>query len=156
MRIKCIAVGKNMPDWVNTAVAEYAKRLQHEWPFEIIEIPTAKRSKNHSPEQDMAIEALAISKHISGRETLIVTAVEGQSLSTEAWAKQCATWDAGGQPLCILIGGPDGIAENLRARADFTWSLSPLTLPHPLVRIVIAEQCYRAWSILKGHPYHRG
>lgn len=156
MRIKCIAVGKNMPEWVNAAVAEYAKRLQHEWPFEIIEIPNVKRSKNHTPEQDMAKEAMAITQHIQPRDTVIVTAVNGKSLSTEAFAAQCANWDASGQPLSIIIGGPDGIAPSLFQHADFTWSLSPLTLPHPIVRILIAEQLYRASSVLKGHPYHRG
>lgn len=156
MRIKCIAVGKSMPNWVYTATAEYQKRLQAGFPLEFIEIPAAKRSKTSNPRKNMEIEAQLIEKAKDPRDKLIITAVDGKLLSTESLAKHCENWQQSGQNLNLIIGGPDGIHPDLQAKADFSWSLSPLTLPHPIVRIVVAEQIYRAWSILMGHPYHRG
>lgn len=144
-----------MPNWVNQASADYQQRLHHHWPTKLTEITPHKRRPKQSADESKQIEAAAIEKAINPRSLLVITAVDGKLISTETLSEKCLQWQQHYSSIDIIIGGPDGIADNLLARADFTWSLSPLTLPHPLVRVVIMEQLYRAWSIGAGHPYHR-
>lgn len=149
MRISVIAVGTRMPAWVEQGIAEYSKRLPRELKLVWREIPLAKRGKG------VAVEGEQILKLISAGERVVALDVKGKRLSTETLARQLDAWQMSGDNYSILIGGPDGLSPACLARADLCWSLSDLTLPHPLVRVVLAEQLYRAWTITVNHPYHR-
>ncbi len=155
MRIRMLAVGTRMPDWVEQGVAEYRKRLTRDVLLDVVEIPMAKRGKNTDVERAKRDEAQALLAAIPPGDGVIALDVKGQPWSTEALSSQMAKWLGEGRNLNLLIGGPDGLAPECVQRADQRWSLSPLTLPHPLVRILVAEQLYRAWTLLNGHPYHR-
>jgi 23S rRNA (pseudouridine1915-N3)-methyltransferase len=154
--IRLIAVGQKMPTWVDEGYHAYAKRLPPDWRLVLQQIPLAKRHKQQSRGQLLEQEGRAILKSLNATDQIIALAVDGQAWSTEQLAQQLAGWRNQGQWVSLLIGGPDGLAPCCLARANKRWSLSPLTLPHGLVRVVVAEQIYRAWSLLKGHPYHRG
>lgn len=155
MRIRIIAVGTKMPDWVEQGYNEYAKRMPREVSVEMVELPLAVRSKNSDITKAMEKEGEAILASIGKGEQVIALEVKGKPWSTEQLAEQLATWKMSGSNYCLLIGGPDGLAPAVSALASIKWSLSPLTLPHPLVRIVVIEQLYRACSILQNHPYHK-
>lgn len=155
MRIHLIAVGTKMPEWVRAGFAEYAKRLPPECALKLVEIPAEKRGKTSSVDQLRAKEAERVNAAIPKGAHVIALEVDGKSWSTEQLAAQLKRWMQDGNDVALLVGGPDGLDDSCRQRANAQWSLSPLTLPHPLVRVVIAEQIYRAWSILAGHPYHR-
>lgn len=155
MKIKLIAVGQKMPAWVETGYQEYAKRLPAHLSLQLIEIASAPRHKNQLVSQWLTTESSGILAKITPQEYVVALAVTGQSWSTPALAQRLHQWQQLGQDVSLLIGGPDGLAANCLERANIHWSLSPLTLPHPLVRIMVAEQLYRAWSILSHHPYHR-
>ncbi|HEX5360976.1 MAG TPA: 23S rRNA (pseudouridine(1915)-N(3))-methyltransferase RlmH [Fluviicoccus sp.] len=155
MRIRLLAVGQKMPDWVTEGYQEYAKRLQDDVRLELIEIPAAKRGRNHEADQWKRQEAEALQAAIHPSDRVVALDVLGKPWSTEDLRDRTAQWLQGGQNIALLVGGPDGLAPELLRSASERWSLSPLTLPHPLVRIVVAEQIYRAWTLLKGHPYHR-
>lgn len=158
MRIRIIAMGTKMPDWVEQGYAEYAKRMPRDVTVEMIELPLAQRSKNTDIATAMAKEGeamlAAIEKGGKG-EQVIALDVKGKPWSTEQLAENLAGWKMSGFNYCLLIGGPDGLAPECLALATVKWSLSPLTLPHPLVRILVIEQLYRACSILQNHPYHK-
>lgn len=156
MRLRIVAVGTRMPDWVEQGYAEYAKRLPPEIRLELVELPLGHKGRTRVPEQAMAREGEAMLKSISDGEGVVALDVRGKPWSTEQLATQLRGWQESGRHYNLLIGGPDGLAPECLARAEQRWSLSPLTLPHPLVRIVLAEQLYRAWSINARHPYHRG
>lgn len=149
MRITVIAVGTRMPAWVGEGVAEYTKRLPREWKLVWCEIPLAKRGKNATAEGEQML------KLVSAGERVVALDVPGKRLSTQELARQLGSWQMSGDNYSILIGGPDGLSPACLARADLCWSLSDLTLPHPLVRVLLAEQLYRAWTITVNHPYHR-
>ncbi|MBB5322696.1 23S rRNA (pseudouridine(1915)-N(3))-methyltransferase RlmH [Marinobacter oulmenensis] len=155
MRLRLICVGQKMPDWVSAGYSEYARRMPPELPLELTEIPMAHRGKNPDIARLMQRESDAILNAVGERDRVIALEVGGRPWSTEKLAGQLENWQLDGADVCFLVGGPDGLAEACRQRADQQWSLSPLTLPHPLVRIVLAEQLYRAWSITRNHPYHR-
>lgn len=155
MRISVIAVGTRMPDWIEAGVAEYRKRLPPEIQFEIREIALAKRAKNTDLARAIAQEGTAMLAAIGARDTVIALDVLGKSVSTESLAAALRDWQMRGDNISLLVGGPDGLAAECLARAGQRWSLSALTLPHPLVRVLLAEQIYRAWSINNNHPYHR-
>ncbi len=155
MRISAIAVGTRMPVWVSQGIAEYSKRLPREWQLVWREIPLAKRGKDSAAQQSCAVEGERILKAIAPGERVIALDVAGKSLSTEQLARQLQSWQMSGDNFSFLIGGPDGLSPACLARADQRWSLSDLTLPHPLVRVLLAEQLYRAWTITVNHPYHR-
>lgn len=144
-----------MPDWVNTAFQEYQKRLPHDYRLELIEVPTAKRAKQDNSQQCMQQEAEAIVKVLPSKVFVIALCVKGKSFSTEQLAQKLQSFHDESQDIAIVVGGPDGLANEILSRAQQHWSLSSLTLPHPLVRVLLAEQIYRSWSILAGHPYHR-
>lgn len=158
MRIRIIAVGTKMPDWVEQGYAEYAKRMPRDVTVEMLELPLAQRGKNTDITTAMAKEGeimlAAIEKGGKG-EQVIALDVKGKPWSTEQLAENLASWKMSGFNYCLLIGGPDGLAPECLALASVKWSLSPLTLPHPLVRILVIEQLYRACSILQNHPYHK-
>jgi 23S rRNA (pseudouridine1915-N3)-methyltransferase len=155
MKLRLICVGQKMPDWVSTGYNEYARRMPPELPLELTEIAMAHRGKNPDIPRLMQRESDAILASVAPRDRVIALEVGGRPWSTEKLASQLESWQQDGQDVCFLVGGPDGLADACRQRADQQWSLSPLTLPHPLVRIVLAEQLYRAWSITCNHPYHR-
>lgn len=144
-----------MPGWVEQGVDEYSKRLPREIRLDIREIPLAGRGKDLPPARAKAVEAEAMLRAIPDRDRVIALDIGGRQWSTEQLARQLADWQMSAQNYSLIIGGPEGIASDLLARADLRWSLSPLTLPHPLVRVLLIEQLYRAWSINNNHPYHR-
>jgi 23S rRNA (pseudouridine1915-N3)-methyltransferase len=155
MRIRIIAIGTKMPDWVEAGYAEYAKRMPRDVVVEMVELPLAVRSKNTDIQKAMEKEGEAMMAVIAKGEQVIVLDVRGKAWSTEQLAENLATWKMSGDNFCLLIGGPDGLSPAILQMASIKWSLSPLTLPHPLVRILLIEQLYRACSILQNHPYHK-
>lgn len=155
MKLRLVAVGQKMPAWVEAGYAEYANRMPPETRLELVEIPLAQRSKSRAIEKAIASEGQRMLAACNERDRVIALDVRGKPWSTEQLAAQLAGWMQDGRDVALLIGGPDGLSQDCLERAERRWSLSPLTLPHPLVRIVLAEQLYRAVSILKNHPYHR-
>ena len=155
MRITIIAIGTKMPRWVEEGVGEYSKRMPRELKLEWRELPLARRGKDANAQQLKDREGEQILKSIPGGDRVIALDVRGRALSTEQLAQQLSDWQMSGDNYCLLIGGPDGLSEQCLQRAERRWSLSDLTLPHPLVRILLAEQLYRAWTITVNHPYHR-
>lgn len=155
MRIRLLAVGTKMPDWVEIGFADYAKRLSGDISLELVEITAQKRGKNADLARIKEQESDALLAAIKPNEHVIALDVLGKSISTDDLANTLKHWQIEAKPTVLLIGGPEGLSQKVLQHAHEKWSLSRLTLPHPLVRVVIAEQLYRAWSILKGHPYHR-
>jgi len=155
MRIRLIAVGTKMPGWVNDGFEEYRKRLNQDVTLELVEIPAGKRGKNADVDRITDKEGEQMLAAIHPSDYVITLDVPGQRLSTEKLAGRLEKLLQQGNHVALLIGGPEGLAPQCRTKAQESWSLSDLTLPHPLVRVLVAEQLYRAWSILKGHPYHR-
>jgi 23S rRNA (pseudouridine1915-N3)-methyltransferase len=155
MKLDILAVGKNMPDWVNAGVKEYIQRFPMQLKTELIEITPAKRSKNGSAEAYKREEAQNILTKVPAENYVIALEVTGKTFDTPQLAKQLQNWMGLSKNVSLLIGGPDGLDQACIQRADLLWSLSPLTFPHPLVRIILVEQLYRAWSLLNHHPYHR-
>ncbi len=144
-----------MPTWVESGIEEYQKRLPREFSLSFIEIPLAVRTKNSTLELVMAKEAQGIRDAIGKNDFVVALDVKGDSLSTEQMAAAVSRVRDDGRNLSLLVGGPDGLAKSCLQTADARWSLSDLTLPHPVVRVVLAEQLYRIWSVLSKHPYHR-
>lgn len=144
-----------MPAWVVSGVAEYQKRLPREWKFECVELPLGARSKSRDPAKAIEIEGEAMLATISPADYVVALEVKGKAWTTEQLAQQFSQWQMSGHDLVFLVGGPDGLSEACRQRANTKWSLSALTLPHPLVRVILLEQFYRAWTLLNNHPYHK-
>ncbi len=155
MQISLIAVGQKMPAWVNQGYEEYARRMPPECQLHLIEIPLAKRSKGSDVSRSMSKEGEQMLAAIKKDSLVVAMEVSGRPWSTGQLADQLTDWLQSGRNIALLVGGPEGMAPACLNKADHKWSLSNLTLPHPLVRIVIAEQLYRAVSILKNHPYHK-
>ena len=155
MLIHLIAVGTRMPDWVEHGYAEYAKRMPLESKIKLVEISAGKRSKNSDIKRLTQQEGEKMLAAIPKGAKAVALDVLGKACSTEELAQELKIWQASGQDIAILIGGPEGLAEDCLKMAQQKISLSKLTLPHPLVRVVLAEQLYRASTILKGHPYHK-
>lgn len=155
MRIKLIAVGTRMPAWVDAGFEEYAKRLPQQCRLELQPIPLGHRGKTANAQNAIAAEGERMLASIPDPNQVVALEVKGKPWSTEKLASHMEAWLADGRDLCLLVGGPDGLAPECRKRATVDWSLSPLTLPHGLVRVIVAEQIYRSWSLLQGHPYHR-
>lgn len=144
-----------MPKWVEQGYQEYAKRLPREFSLELIEIAPGNRGKNADIERAIRKEGEQMLSKIGSSDHVVALEVLGKAWSTEQLATEAEKWQMSGRDVCLLVGGPEGLAPECRQRADQQWSLSPLTLPHPMVRILLAEQVYRAWSVIQGHPYHR-
>lgn len=155
MRIHLIAAGTRMPAWVSAGYEDYATRLPGECRLLLKEIPLGASRSGGDAKKAMLEEGTKMLAAVPEGANLMALEVRGKPLSTEELAKQLNQWLQEGRDQALLIGGPDGLAPECLARAGLKWSLSPLTLPHGLVRVVVAEQLYRAWSILKNHPYHR-
>ncbi|MGD2137479.1 MAG: 23S rRNA (pseudouridine(1915)-N(3))-methyltransferase RlmH [Gammaproteobacteria bacterium] len=155
MRIHLIAVGTRLPDWVAQGYHEYARRLPHECALRLTEIPPGKRHKGRPPEQARREEGRQLLAAVPRDCHVVALDVRGRAWSTQGLAGRLQDWLAAGRDVALLVGGPDGLSCECLARAAQTWSLSALTFPHLLVRVIVAEQLYRAWSITTGHPYHR-
>jgi 23S rRNA (pseudouridine1915-N3)-methyltransferase len=156
MKIKLLSVGQKMPAWIQKGYVEYAKRLPSNCSIELVEISGGHRGKSTSVEKSKQQEALSLLKIIKPKDWVVILDVKGQSWSTEKLSEQLESWQFNAQDVCLIVGGPYGLGSDVISRANQSWSLSKLTFPHPMVRILIVEQIYRAWSILQGHPYHNG
>lgn len=155
MKVRLIAVGERMPDWVSTGFGEYAKRLSGEIRLELVEVSAGKRSKSSDLVRIKEAEGERMLAALQKDDRVVALDVRGKLHSTESLAAELQRSLPEGHDIALLVGGPEGLADCALARAKERWSLSALTLPHPLVRIVVAEQVYRCWSLLRGHPYHR-
>ena len=153
MRAFIIAAGDRMPSWVAEGYAEYAKRLSRDLPLQLVEVTAKSRS---DPARAKSEEGLAMLAALPKNAHVVALDGRGKPWSSEELSEQLSRWRMLGKDLAFLIGGADGLATTVLDRADQRWSLGPLTLPHPVVRIVLAEQLYRAVSLLGNHPYHRG
>jgi 23S rRNA (pseudouridine1915-N3)-methyltransferase len=156
MKARLICVGERMPAWVADGFAEYRKRLSHDLPLDLIEIAPGARGKGRDPARAIAGEGAAMLAALPKDAHVVALDSRGQAWSSEQLAAELSRWRMQGRDLALLVGGPDGHAADVLARADQRWSLGALTLPHMLVRLVVAEQLYRATTMLAGHPYHRG
>lgn len=144
-----------MPAWVEDAWKDYAKRLPADCALELREIKPEARSSGKTPAQMMEAEARRIEAAIPAQALRIALDEHGQDLTTMALSKQLSNWREQGRDVALIIGGPDGLDGGLKAKCDSLIRLSSLTLPHPMVRVLLAEQLYRAWAIMVNHPYHR-
>jgi len=143
-----------MPGWVETACADFTKRMPRELSVEIIDIKPEKRAAGNSTENIQLIEAKRILE-AAGRDYLIACDERGQEVTTLQLADKMKSWQTLGRDVSIVIGGADGLHASLKKQADWLWCLSKLTLPHAFVRVLLAEQLYRAHSVIQNHPYHR-
>jgi 23S rRNA (pseudouridine1915-N3)-methyltransferase len=155
MKLWLLAVGQRMPRWVDEAYADYAKRLPPETPLLLKEIRAEARSSSISTEAVMEREAQRLDAALPPGARLVALDEHGLRLTTAALADQLQHWRQDGRDVALIVGGADGLAPRLKQRADTLLRLSDLTLPHGLVRVLLAEQLYRAHSLLTGHPYHR-
>ena len=154
MIIRIIAIGNKMPSWVLEGFQDYAKRFTS-CSLELCEIPPEKRNKNTDIKKIIEIESDKLIEKVKPNHEVIALDVEGKSFSTEDLSSELKNWQTNGRHIDFLIGGPDGLSKNCLKQANKRWSLSQLTLPHMLVRIILVEQLYRAMSMLQNHPYHR-
>lgn len=143
-----------MPEWVELACQDYLKRMPREVQTEIVEIKPDKRASGKNAEVVQEAEAKRILE-VAGKDYLIALDEHGQEIPSLQLASRLEDWRSNGRDVSLIIGGADGLHPSLKAKADWLWSLSRLTLPHGMVRVVLAEQLYRAWTILQQHPYHR-
>ncbi|QLQ01091.1 MAG: 23S rRNA (pseudouridine(1915)-N(3))-methyltransferase RlmH [Burkholderiaceae bacterium] len=155
MRLLIVAVGQRVPDWAQTAWDDYAKRFPPELRVEIKAVKTEPRAGGKALEALLAAERQRIEAAIPRGSRVVVLDERGTALSTRALADRLGAWQLGGDDVAFVIGGPDGLDPGLRAAAHERIRLSDLTLPHALVRVLLIEQLYRAWSVRAGHPYHR-
>lgn len=155
MVIHFIVVGQKMPKWVQDGYQEYAKRLPKSCALKLVELPMATRGKTGTTDGYKEDEAKRILAAIPKNAQLVVLDEHGQQPSTLAFSKKLDDWLSSGQDVALVVGGPDGLHVDLIQQSRWQWGLSKLTLPHPLVRVLVAEQIYRAWSVLQNHPYHR-
>ncbi len=155
MQIDLIAVGKRMPTWIETGFKEYAKRLPKNINFKLIEITPAIRGKNNNAENFKLKEEENINAALAPYSLIIALDEHGKSISSQSLANQVQTWNDENQHISLIIGGADGLSDAIKNKANQLWSLSEMTLPHGLVRVMVAEQIYRAWTITQNHPYHR-
>ena len=154
MRLLLLAAGTRLPEWVNAGYEEYATRLKGDFKLELKEIALGQRSGNDT-KQAIAKEGERMSAALPTSPYLVALQVTGRAMTSEQLATFLQARANDGRDVVFCIGGPDGLAPDIDARADFKWSLSALTLPHALARVLVAEALYRAVSIVKGHPYHR-
>ena len=155
MHIHLIAVGTRMPSWISRGYEDYARRLPRECTLRLVEIPPGRRGRNQPSVQAVEEEGRRMLAAIPERALVVALDVDGSAWDTPALASRLQEWLCSGRDIVLLIGGPDGLSADCLRRADLRWSLSELTLPHALVRVLLAEQLYRAWTIISGHPYHR-
>jgi len=155
VEIQFVSVGERMPAWVQAGFGDYAKRFPRECRLTLREVPLAKRGKTGHASQWREQEGERILAATSPADHVVALDLGGQLWTTEQLAGGIRRWMGAGARVSLLCGGPDGLSQACLDRAREVWCLSPLTFPHPLVRIMVAEQLYRAWSLLQNHPYHR-
>lgn len=158
MNLRLIAAGTKLPSWINEGYNDYAKRFTQDYKLELVEIPLGQRSGGdtvRAMEKEGERMLAALTHNMTGNPYVVALQVGGKVLSTEQLAQFLQTRSRDGRPLAFCIGGPEGLAPAVDARAELRWSLSALTLPHALARVMVAEALYRAVMVIKGHPYHR-
>lgn len=155
MKARLIAVGERAPRWVAEGFGEYRKRLSHWLPLDLVEIEPGLRGRGRDAARAMQDEGTRVLAALPRQATVVALDGRGRMWSSEQLAQRLEHWRGQGRDLAFLIGGPEGHAADVISRADELWSLGPLTLPHMLVRLVLAEQLYRAAALLAHHPYHR-
>ena len=155
MKLQLIAVGTRMPDWVTVGFKEYQHRFPRDMALELVEIPAGKRGKNADIARILQKEGELMLSAVGKGSHIVSLDLPGQKWTTPKLATQLTKWQLDGRDVSLLIGGPEGLAPACKEAATQSWCLSELTLPHPLVRVVVAESLYRAWSINNNHPYHR-
>jgi 23S rRNA (pseudouridine1915-N3)-methyltransferase len=155
VKIHLLAIGSRMPQWVEQGYSDYAGRLNTNVKLVLKALPAEKRTKKSDISKICEKESQKLLQAIPSNTIVIALEVTGQQWSTEKLAKNMENWMMSGRDVSLLVGGPEGMSKSCRDRADHLWSLSSLTYPHPLVRVILAEQLYRAWAITANHPYHR-
>jgi 23S rRNA (pseudouridine1915-N3)-methyltransferase len=150
-----IAVGGKMPSWIEQGFSQYSKRFPSDMSLQLIEITAQKRGKNADIKRILQKEGELTLAAIPKGNRIVSLEVNGSSWDTPKLAKTMQAWQMDGRDVSLMIGGPEGLAPECISRAEQRWSLSSLTLPHPIVRVIVAESLYRAWSINNNHPYHR-
>jgi len=155
VKLQLVAVGTKMPDWVQTGFTEYLRRFPKDMPLELVEVSAGKRGKNADIKRILEKEGEAMLAATGKGNRIVTLDIPGQPWETPQLAQQLERWKQDGRDVSLLIGGPEGLSPACKAAAEQSWSLSTLTLPHPLVRVLVAESLYRAWSITANHPYHR-
>lgn len=155
MQIKVAAIGRRMPVWVTMAWQEYARRFSGAVRLELAELRMERRGQNADIERIRSREGDALMAAVPKGARPVALDIGGQAWSTQTLASKLEEWLAGGRDVCLMVGGPDGLSSECLSWAENTWSLGPLTFPHPLVRVILVEQLYRAWTIVNKHPYHR-
>lgn len=154
MRFLVLSIGQKAPAWVTAGVRDYTSRLPGQM-LQLQELPLATRTKSGDPRRAQAEENQRLLKAVPAGSRVVALHPQGRSMSTEMLAERLRDWMQDGRDVTFLIGGPEGLTSASLERSDERWSLSQLTFPHMLVRVILAEQLYRAWTILKNHPYHR-
>jgi len=155
VHIRLIAVGDRQPSWVDDAFDSYSQRLPRQWKFRLDAVATSQRTKNKHPSAAVDAEGRKVLDMLKAAEHVVVLDERGSEMSSIGLAEKLSFWQTSGQDLSFVIGGPDGVSQDITARADFSWALSRLTLPHGLARVLFVEQLYRAWTVSAAHPYHR-
>ena len=155
MRIAILAVGQKPPDWVRAGFEEYRKRLPKPYAPELIELAAGTRGASRDPARAIADEGARVLAAVPKGARLVLLDERGKPWSSTQLSSELNAWSQDGRDVAIAIGGADGHAPEVSAKAEQRWSLGPLTLPHMLVRLVLIEQLYRAWTLMTGHPYHR-
>lgn len=155
MKIRLLTITHKTPAWIQEGYEEYAKRLPASCSLELVEIAAEKRTANADLNRIKEREGEKMLAAIKPNHRVIALDVKGKGWSTEELAEQLKLWNQDGRHIDLLVGGPEGLAQSCLQKAEEKWSLSPLTFPHIIVKLIVAEQIYRAWSILQNHPYHR-
>ncbi len=155
MRLLVVAVGTRMPAWVEAAWADFARRMPRETPLELVEVKVEPRNSGKTADALLAAEASRLRLAMPGGCRRVILDERGEDLSTRQLAQRLEKWMGEGEDVAIFIGGPDGLDAHFKAEARESLRVSSLTLPHALVRVILAEALYRASSLLRGHPYHR-
>ena len=155
MKARLIAVGERAPAWVAQGFTEYQKRLSHWLPLDLVEIEPGLRGKGRDAARATSDEGARVLAALPKGAHVVALDIPGRQWTSEQLAQRLEYWRAQGRDIAFLVGGPEGHAAEVSARADEAWSLGPLTLPHMLVRLLVAEQLYRAAAMLANHPYHR-
>lgn len=155
MKVTLIAVGQKMPSWITQGFSEYQRRFPRDYALELVEIPAGKRGKNADIKRILDKEGELMLAAVTKSSRIVTLEVTGKSWTTPQLAAQMLIWQNDGRDVSLLVGGPEGLAQSCIAASEQKWSLSALTLPHPLVRVLVAESLYRGWSINNNHPYHR-
>lgn len=154
MKLALVALGTRMPAWVDAGFAEYAGRLPRDWPLALVEVKPEPRDRGRSVPQTLAAEAQRLDAACAG-STVVALDERGEAWTTREFATRLARWQDDARSVAFVIGSADGLDDGFKRRAQARLALSAMTLPHALVRVVLAEQVYRAWALLAGHPYHR-